>query len=79
MKKYNHETEKVHEYLVSLEDGEINRLLSELTESEDLDERMDICEEIIDELEFMFDIETEIGYPEWFDFLVEDLKELTLV
>lgn len=76
MKKYNPENQNVIDYLESLNDENINSLLENLFSSDDLDERMDICTEILTTFEFMVDDEDLDS--EWFSVLEDELKEITL-
>jgi len=74
MKPYNKETQSVIEYLGSFNSETINELLDELFSSDDMEEKMDICESILTELEFTFD-EEELD-SDWFMNLHDDLKDL---
>lgn len=76
MKKYNPENQNVIDYLESLNDENINSLLENLFGSDDLDERMDICTEILTTFEFM--LEEGESESEWFSDLEDELKEITL-
>ena len=76
MKKFNSENVNVIDYLESLNDETITTLLDELFSSDDLDERMDICTQILTTFEFMLD--NEDLDSEWFSNLEDELKEITL-
>lgn len=76
MRKYNPENQNVIDYLESLNNDHIKTLLEELFSSDDLDERMDICTEILTTFEFMID-EEDLD-SEWFSTLEDELKEITL-
>ena len=76
MKKFNPENVNVIDYLESLNDETITTLLDELFSSDDLDERMDICTQILTTFEFMLDDEDLDS--EWFSNLEDELKDLTL-
>jgi hypothetical protein len=74
MKPYNRETQSVIEYLESFNSETINELLDEFFSSDDMEEKMDICESVLSELEFTFD-EEELD-SDWFMNLHDDLKDL---
>lgn len=76
MKKFNPENQNVVDYLESLNDETINTLLDELLSSDDMDERMDTCTQILTTFEFMLDDEDLDS--EWFSNLEDELKEITL-
>lgn len=72
---YNNQTDNVIDYLTSLNDEMVTNLVDELLVSDDVEEKMDICESILTELELMVDDEDEVD-SEWFLNLHDDLKDL---
>ena len=76
MKKFNPENQNVIDYLESLNDSNITSLLDDLLSSDDLEERMDICTEILTTFQFMLD-EDELE-SEWFSEFEDELKDITL-
>lgn len=76
MTPFNINTDNVVEYLESLNNENINSLLDDLFSSDDLEERMDICTEILTTFEFMLD-EDELD-SEWFSDFEDELKDVTL-
>ena len=76
MKKFNSENVNVIDYLESLNNETIKTLLDDLFSSDDLDERMDICTQILTTFEFMLDDEDLDS--EWVSNLEDELKEITL-
>ena len=75
MTPYNNQTDNVIDYLTSLNDEMVTNLVDKLLVSDDVEEKMDICESILTELELMVDNEEEVD-SEWFLNLHDDLKDL---
>mgnify|MGYP006268516353 CR=1 FL=1 len=75
MTPYNNQTENVIDYLSSLNDEDINNLIHDFFNTDDVEEKMDICEQILTEIEFLVDDEDEVD-SEWFLNLHDDLKDL---
>lgn len=76
MKKYNPENQNVIDYLESLNEETINSLLDDLFSCDDLEERMDICTQILTEVEMM--LEEGESESDWFYDLENELKDITL-
>ena len=76
MKKYNSENQNVIDYLESLNEETINSLLDDLFSCDDLEERMDICTQILTEVEMM--LEEGESESDWFYDLENELKDITL-
>ena len=74
MKPYNKETQSVIEYLETFNSETINELLDEFFSSDDMEEKMDICESILTELDFTLNDE-ELD-SDWYMNLHDDLKDL---
>lgn len=76
MKKFNSENENVIDYLESLNEETIKTLLDDLFSCDDLEERMDICTQILTEVEMM--LEEGESESDWFYDLEDELKDITL-
>ena len=66
----NYDGKNIIEFLENLEREEINDLLDELLSSEDLDERMEIAEQILQVIED--------NYVEIYDQVEDDIKDLAI-
>jgi len=75
MTPYNNQTDNVVDYLSSLNDDTITTLLDDLLTSDDVEEKMDICESIFTELELTILDEEEID-TEWYLSFQDDLRDL---
>ena len=76
MKPFDINTDNVIEYLESMENEIVNKLLDDLFSSDDLEERMDICSDILTELELTMDDED--LESDWYSDLEDELKDITL-
>lgn len=76
MTPFNINTDNVVEYLESLNEETINSLLDDLFSCDDLEERMDICTQILTEVEMM--LEEGESESDWFYDLENELKDITL-
>ena len=75
MKKFNPESENVVDYLRSLNNFEVGSDLDELMSTDDLEERMDLCDSIITTLQFQFGDESN---EDWFLVMEEELKDIVI-
>jgi len=75
MTPYNNQTDNVVDYLSSLNDDTITTLLDDLLTSDDVEQKMDICESIFTELEHTILDEEEID-TEWYLSFQDDLRDL---
>jgi hypothetical protein len=76
MKPFDVNSDNVIEYLESMNNGVINTLLDDLLSMDDLEQRMDICEDILSELELTL-TEEEVS-SDWYSDLEDELKDVTL-
>jgi hypothetical protein len=76
MKPFDVNSDNVIEYLESMNNETITTLLDELFTIDDLEERMDICENILTELELSL-TEEEVS-SDWYSDLEDELKDVTL-
>lgn len=60
----------ITDFLQGLQDDEVNRLLDDILDPDDIDERMDAAEQLC------FYIEQE--YPEYYDDVEDDIKDLAI-
>ena len=74
MKPFDINTDNVIEYLESMENEIVNKLLDDLFSSDDLEERMDICSDILTELELTMDDED--LESDWYSDLEDELKDI---